>query len=168
MDEMAFIVRIKPYFPFIISESYLCAIEPELICAFIWQESGGETRAIRFEDKIHFNYTANKYAKQLNISQITEVNCQNTSFGLLQILGVKARELGFEGYLTDLLIPEIGLKYGCKNLGILNKKYKNMEDVIVSYNSGSPLRRDGKYINEEYLESVKLRWSKIEKMDLFK
>lgn len=168
MDEFGLLVKIQQYLPLIKTNAYELAIEPALLAAFIWQESGGETKAIRFEPSIKFNFTANKFAKALSISQETEVNCQNTSWGLLQILGVRARELGFDGYLTDLLVPEIGISYGCKNIAALQLRYRFIEDLIAAYNAGSALRRDGRYINMGYVEDVKVKWAKLEKLDLFK
>ena len=132
------------------------SLDPLLISAIIMQESRGRVWSARFEPSLKFSYMPQSYAKKCFISLETEVVFQRTSWSLMQVLGVKARELGFDGFLPQLLLPSLAIEYGCKVLGDLTKKYQKLNDVIVSYNSGSPrYLASGKYINEDYLSGVK-------------
>lgn len=167
MDEMNLVTKIKPYFSIIIQEAERLNFDPNLICAFIWQESAGDPRAARFEPTCKYNFKGKKFAEMLHISEATEVNFQNCSWGLMQVMGCKARELEYQEHLPDLRVPEIGILYGCKVIEGLQKRYRMMDDLIAAYNAGSALRRDNKYINNDYVEAVKFKWAKLEKLELF-
>jgi len=45
-----------------------------------------------------------------------ELLAQQTSWGLMQIMGGTARERGFCGWLTELCDPVVNLEWGCKHL----------------------------------------------------
>ena len=128
-------------------------IPQHIIKAIIKVESNFNSDAMRYEpdykwlklplDKYHYN-------------EATEEVSQKTSWGLMQVMGAVAREKGFEGnYLSKLLKPQIGIKYGCKHLYSYYKKYNSWEDAISSYNQGSPRTNDeGEYENQEYVDKV--------------
>lgn len=70
-------------------------------------------------------------------------------------MGLVAREHGFSGPLERLFIPEVNLLYGCLHLARFWERYGNLEDVVASYNAGSPRRGpDGKYVNWAYVARV--------------
>lgn len=139
----------------------------DLILSIISQESQGNPDAIRFEPRSSLAFSPNVYCKKLFITVETERNHQNTSWGLMQVMGFKARELGYDDYLHKLVDPKLGVEYGCRTLAQIKKKYAYDEDVIAAYNAGSPLRKNGIYINKEYVDSVKEKWAVIEKLRLF-
>ncbi len=130
-------------------------IPENLVKAVCQVESGMNMWAVRFEPAYKWLY---------NISNIqltaTETVCQKTSYGLMQVMGSVARELGFVGrFLTQLCDPETGLEYGCKHLKNFYMRYNSWEDAISSYNAGSPKKGDdGKYINQAYVDKVKMYW----------
>jgi hypothetical protein len=66
---------------------------------------------------------------------------QQASFGLTQVMGAVARELGFRGpYLTELCQPEVNLEYGCRKLrGDLRWAHGDVRVMLAAYNGG----RDG-------------------------
>lgn len=73
----------------------------------------------------------------------------------MQIMGIVARELGYDGSLSFLLLPEIGLMYGCLNLVKISQKYQDQEEIIATYNAGSPRRTpDGRFVNQLYVDKV--------------
>jgi hypothetical protein len=92
---------------------------------------------------------------------------QRTSWGLFQIMGAVARELGFRGSSFDVNTPSAyiyglngmnGVIYGLlhfKNYMNKYEKTKGIEAAIASYNAGSPRRRaDGRYVNQAYVDKV--------------
>lgn len=135
-----------------------------LVKAIVEQESGGNPWAVRFEPNFLHYYVETTPTRFGPVSLETERMHRATSFGLCQVLGQVARELGFQGvFLTELCNPEVGIEYGCKKLAQLQKRYGVLEDVISGYNAGSPRKdSDGKYSNQAYVASVLLRMKKYE------
>ena len=131
-------------------------INPKLVGAIVMQESAGSACATRYEMDYRWLYKPEIFAPMNNISRMTETNQQKTSWGLMQVMGGVARELGYEGPLVGLCKPKIGLHYGIKKLLELKKRYgDNIENVIAAYNAGSPRRNEaGDYVNQYYVNSV--------------
>jgi soluble lytic murein transglycosylase-like protein len=81
------------------------------------------------------------------------------SVGLMQILypdtfeNLRA-EIGVNYSYNDLLNPDINIYIAASLLGKLKKRYSTMSDIIASYNSGRPIRVNGKYINQYYVDRV--------------
>lgn len=83
---------------------------------------------------------------------------QQASWGLMQVMGAVAREIGYaEPFLTGLCHPETGLEYGCRFLARQMRAYDGQAHLAVAaYNAGSP-RRDpmtGLLINQGYVDKV--------------
>lgn len=136
-----------------IAKSY--AFDPVLIAAFIAQESGGIPQRSRFEPAWHFYNAPEKFAAQLGISAETEKQLQSFSWGLMQIMGAAARDMGYAGFLNQLCDPDIGLSVSCKFLDEKRKKYPELKDMISSYNMGTPKKTAaGLYVNQAYVDGV--------------
>jgi len=129
-----------------------------LVRAVIQVESGGDTFAIRFEPGFLKRYVPNDvmcYGASLE----TERNARATSWGLMQVMGQVARELGCrDPFLSVLCDPATGIRYGCLLLAKLRDRHfaaDGWEGVVSAYNQGSP-RRDGsgEYINQGYVMKV--------------
>lgn len=74
------------------------------------------------------------------VSEASERNARATSWGLLQILGQVARELGYVGqYLPQLCDPATGVEWGAMHLANKIKKYGNLADGLSAYNAGQPI-----------------------------
>lgn len=130
--------------------------EPFIIQAFIQTESRGENWAFRYEPKYHWLVNPQTYALHLGISEDSEIMAQMTSWGLMQIMGGVARELGFCGYLPSLCDPDIGLDLSVKKLSLLRAKYPKLEDMAASYNAGSVvMNMDGSYADSDYVDKIK-------------
>lgn len=130
-------------------------LDVNLVNSIIHIESGGNTFKCRFEPTWKYLTNVSAHAAKLSISQPTEQNQQSTSWGLMQVMGGVARELGFESDIPMLTMPDIGVFYGCKKLRQLFDRYGNEEDVIAAYNAGSAMKTSGGlYFNEKYVDAV--------------
>jgi len=141
-------------------------IPVDLVSAIVQVESGGNTWAMRYEPHYRWLWDVEQNAPlrtlvsgmpaPRGVSRVTELHGQKTSFGLMQVMGAVARELGFKGpFLTELCDPVCGLEYGCKHLRNYHKRFGTWEQAVVAYNAGSPRKRkDGKWVNQGYLDKV--------------
>ena len=126
-------------------------IEEDLLVAMVWQESTGDPAAIRFEIAWRYFwhpkpdqglYRADWSVEQnrsnaWNILGSTEFYSQSFSWGLLQVMGSVARELGLKGYLAKLVDPEIGLKMGLLHFQKKLKQAKgDLKKALLFYNGG--------------------------------
>ncbi len=127
-----------PYKDLILSASKATGISPEYIAGVIKIESG-------------FQPMAEKAEPQIN----------DTSYGLMQILLGTGRMIVPNISVEQLLTPEININVGSKYLAQLYAKYNSIDDMISSYNQGSP-RKDasGNYLNQVYVNNVKW-WASI-------
>lgn len=120
------------YYPIV--EQYATAynLPPALVMAIISQESAFNPLAKRYEPKY---------------------KCY--SYGLMQILYVTAKNIGYKGQPEELLDINTNLNYGCKYLSNQYKRYnQNLTDTISSYNAGSVTIKDNKYSNQQYVNQV--------------
>lgn len=118
-------------------------------------ESAGDHLAVRFEPGWRYFYQVEAHARSAHITVETERTLQAMSWGLMQVMGSVARELGHQGSLLALCDAFTGAKYGCLKLASFLRKYSKMEDAIAAYNAGSPRRAaDGTYVNQAYVDKV--------------
>lgn len=130
-------------------------LDPLLVASIVKVESNGESCATRFEPKWIYMYYPSQFKENLGISLQTEETHQKTSWGLMQVMGSVARELGYSGHLVRLCNPDEGLDYGCKKLRQLFDRYYDVENVVSAYNQGSPRKTPGGlYFNEKYVDKV--------------
>lgn len=119
------------------------------------ESSGFNPKAVRYEKNWHYYHKDQEFAKVQRITLETERTLQKMSFGFMQVMGGTARWLGFSGALFDLLIPSINAKYATMFFERLQKKYRDVNDQIAAYNSGSVGRnQDGHYKNQSYVDKV--------------
>jgi soluble lytic murein transglycosylase-like protein len=143
-----------------VSKSY--GFDPNLIESFVITESSGNPLATRYEPAFYRKYIL----PMLHHNAVTVEEAKNraTSWGLMQIMGQVARELGFKDSFHELLIPGIGLFWSCKHLKNKFKKYGDhgLDYVIASYNAGSPRKNnDGLFYNQKYVDKVNGYLNKI-------
>lgn len=130
-------------------------LDPLLVAAIVQVESAGSPWAIRYEPAWAARLDGRR--GQPGVTSATERVQLSTSWGLMQVLGVTARELGFKGpFLSALCAPAVGLEYGCRYLARQLRRYKgDVSDAIAAYNAGTARRRDdGTYVNEDYVRKV--------------
>lgn len=92
----------------------------ELVASIIWQESKGNARARRYENVFYKIYLESASKQRLGghwpaeLSYWTEKRDRAYSWGLMQVMGQTARERGFEGDMTEMLEPAVGIEIGCR------------------------------------------------------
>lgn len=121
-------------------------LDARLVLAVCEQESNWNPWAIRFEPRFLARYVA-----PLGLTD-TESYARSFSWGLMQLMGQVARELGYKGNLAALCDPTIGLEWGCKHLA--NK----LKDVHGDVHMG--LQRWNGGGNPNYADQVIARMSK--------
>lgn len=144
----------------ILTSSHRYGLDPDVVMAIIQQESSGNTFATRFEPEAYargsYFVSPREWATKLLITEVTEKIQQYQSWGLMQLMGFKARELGFTGYFPMLCEPEINVELGCKLLKSLFERYETEEEVISAYNQGSPRKTPGGFFENQknYVDPV--------------
>lgn len=109
------------------------SLDPFLVCAVIEQESSWNPWAVRFEPLF-----LQHYVKPLLLKDETEETLRAHSFGLMQVMGQVARELGFAGrFLTELSDPDTGVDFGCRKLQHCIASHSDAETALLAYNGGS-------------------------------
>ena len=130
-------------------------IDPYLVAAIVQTESGGNPWTVRFEPKWRYFLHVREYADSNLITVKTEEIMQATSWGLMQVMGTVARELGLKDIITRLTDPDVNLSYGCKKLRMLSWNAETESDVIAAYNAGSVRKTPGgMYENQRYVDKV--------------
>ena len=90
----------------------LYGLDPLIVCAVIDQESDWDTWAIRYEPAFFSRYIQPIQSGPRPLSA-TEAAARAFSFGLMQIMGQTARELGFASlFLVELCDPDTGVDFG--------------------------------------------------------
>jgi len=135
-------------------------VEPELLMALVVQESGCHPKARRHEPRYQAAYVAGnpRWDPARALGWTDEALA--TSWGLTQVLGTTAWELGWhyppdaEGGITD---PAANLRLGAKYLRRQLARYGNVYEALLAYNGGGGAvlaYRRGRCYNCAYAESV--------------
>ena len=106
------------------------------LVAQIEKESSGNPLAMRHEPDFRWFYPRGAHPTG------DELEFQRSSWGLLQIMGATARELGYTVPATPWpssplkLDPATALDLGCRYLAADLKRYGNLRDALSAYNAG--------------------------------
>jgi soluble lytic murein transglycosylase-like protein len=93
-------------------------LDAAIVCAVVEQESNWNTWAMRYEPLFFAKYVAPLYTN--NKVGATEAYARGISWGLMQVMGQTAREMGMNSpFLSAMCDPAVGLAIGCK---VLRKK----------------------------------------------
>jgi soluble lytic murein transglycosylase-like protein len=132
-------------------------IDPSLVGAICWQESRGDPWAFRYEDAFYKRYLQGRRVEHLLgvvpptgiCSLATELRARAMSWGLMQVMGETARELGYDGaFLSELLIPHVGIEYGCRKLRkCLDGANLDTRAALLRYNGGGNKRYDDQVLS---------------------
>jgi soluble lytic murein transglycosylase-like protein len=123
-----------------------------VVTGIVCQESSGNPSATRYEPGFF-----KRYIIKLGLAG-EEAQGRATSWGLMQLMGQVAREMGFTAPFETLLDPDVGLYWGCRHLSKLKERHYReygWAGVIAAYNAGSPRKqKDGKWVNQDYVDKV--------------
>lgn len=155
-------------FDFLI-ELHRGAVPFAIVKAVIWKESGFDQWAIRAEPQYRYMWDVRKgqpfrkllpeevkslrapkdFPAMAFVSPDTEWWSQRMSFGLMQVMGAVARELGYAGkFLTQLSDPDLGVRFGCEYLNRLLARYDDASAMLAAYNGGpGAVRSNGQHAN---------------------
>jgi soluble lytic murein transglycosylase-like protein len=157
-------------------------VPADLLGAIVQTESSGNQFALRAETKhawivdpvtakktsialrshYIYLYKTDECAKNAGVTHETEIWSQIASWGLCQIMGAVARELGLKGPIVQLLQMDTNLKYAALLLKRIAKRYDKADDIIAAYNAGSAVKLiNGDYRNQSYVDKVNLHLSAI-------
>jgi soluble lytic murein transglycosylase-like protein len=130
-------------------------LNPRLVEAFVFVESSDQAQAIRFEPHIYELLTT-----KLPHTPPTERMQQATSWGLMQVMGMVARERGYQGTCVALCVdPELALTLGCKQLAHLKARTSSEDEMIRAYNTGLGGAKKGR--GAEYLAKIRHAAAKL-------
>ncbi len=136
----------------------ICArfnVDPILTQAIITVESAWNPYAIRYEANWRHLLKEKEFAAAHGITLLTETMLQKCSFGLMQIIGARALELGLKSPLPTLFDAKINIEYGCRVIADIKRRYSNRDEIIAAYNAGTAKRAaDGSFLNQAYVSKV--------------
>ena len=140
----------------IVSTARGAQVPPEVALGIIKIESGGDRYAAKINPT--YPYMMMQAKRPAGCSVDVERLFQKTAWGLMQVMGATARELGFDGWLSELVVPETNVRLGIEFLGRKMSQHlerDGIEGVVAAYNGGAPRRRpDGKFVNQTYVDRV--------------
>ena len=172
--------RIVAFLPLIRSAAADHDLPPELVAAIVRKESDGDPWA--WNPEPHYRYlvdvttgapfrrpTREELArhrppddfKSLAGDTDAEWWGQQASWGLMQVMGAVARELGMHPreHLPALCKTAVNLDYGCKHLSNLRRRYLRRDGwrgVVAAYNAGSPqyVADETNFVNQRYVDDI--------------
>ena len=125
-------------------------LRAELIAAVIMQESSGIPDARRLEQGFYRRYLLKPDLPGYfppDVPRGVELVCRATSWGLMQIMGQTARELGFRGrYFSELEHPAANINIGCRLLANLIKRRGGELQGLLGFNGGADPTCPGKVL----------------------
>jgi soluble lytic murein transglycosylase-like protein len=110
------------------------SLDPSLVCAVCHHESDNwNVWAVRYEPAFF-----TRYVEPIAGIGDTEKIMRSTSWGLMQLMGQVARELGFKGsYLSELLDPPTNLEWGCQKLKRCVDRANDTRTALLLWNGGA-------------------------------
>lgn len=153
------------------SEAAKINIDAVIVAAIVAQESAGDVYAFRFEPGFLRRYIAGRSSQDLGgrwpeptgnaerderLNRLHRVHLAS-SWGLMQVMGQTAVELGFWGVsLEELWAPDVNISLGCRKLARLLLKLRSSRPdisgeqlwrlVYLGYNGGADQHYDDRVI----------------------
>jgi soluble lytic murein transglycosylase-like protein len=112
-------------------------LPPQIICGIAERESTWNPWTIRYEPAFFTKYMEALWTHGM-VKDITEAQARSFSWGLMQVMGQTARELGWAGDIAALCDPEVALEYGCRAFAERMKtRQGNAPAALLAYNGGA-------------------------------
>jgi soluble lytic murein transglycosylase-like protein len=135
-------------------------VDPLLITAIIKTESDFNPLAQRYEPAYPYLYSVKELAEIVGCSRDTMVDCQKTSYGLMQLMGALCYErFAFRGWPAQLFNVKLNLNFGCRYVrSIIDRGYENPLDIYACYNAGSVRKVQGIYVNTTAVNNFRVNY----------
>ena len=141
----------------VIKHTQQTKIDPALVLGIIQVESGGDPNTARYEQ--NYRWVMRQARRPEACTENTETVLQKTRWGLMQVMGAEARELCYSGWLSRLIDPELNIMTGICRLQTLFALWgeeQGMDGVIASYWGGAPRVTETGFVNQSYVDAVKV------------
>jgi soluble lytic murein transglycosylase-like protein len=120
------------------------SVEPDILAAIILQESSGRFDACRLENGFYRKYLEQKEESELvgyipgRLTLLEEKLLRSISYGLMQLMGNTAREMGFTSDdWQDLFDPMINIRLGAKYFSkLLKSEDGDTRKALLRWNGG--------------------------------
>jgi hypothetical protein len=100
------------------------------------RESTWNPWLLRYEPGFYEKYVQ-KLVDAGTVHDETEAHARSISWGLCQVMGEDAREMGYTGDLAQLCDPSVGLEYGARLLlHEIQRSGANLTAALEHYNGG--------------------------------
>lgn len=123
-------------------------LDPKLMSAIIEVESSWDPWAVRYEPLFSYLSKPNYWANVNRITEASEKTLQKFSWGLGQIMGGTARNLGMTGPITSLCDVGLNIFWCGTYLKRLMIRYPETPAFISAYNAGSPTGANQDYVKK--------------------
>lgn len=119
------------------AEAAKLGLDSALVCAVFEQESSWNPWAVRYEPAFLSKYVGPIYVAGKITA--TEAYTRSMSWGLGQLMGQTARELGYSlDSLPELCDPEVGIPWFCLKLSkCMDRMKDDVPAALAAYNGGS-------------------------------
>jgi soluble lytic murein transglycosylase-like protein len=125
-------------------------LDKELVKAVVLVESSGNTASYRYEPGFWLRYMAEKPEYRGAVPERV-----SASYGLMQCMYTTAQQ---HGYILDpehLMVPDVGLRYGCLHLSYLVTECQgDVEMALAQYNGGKGGNEQRPFRNQLYVHKV--------------
>jgi soluble lytic murein transglycosylase-like protein len=112
-------------------------LDAEVVCGMCERESTWDPWSIRYEDGFYTKYIEKMIASH-QLTNPTEERARAFSWGLMQVMGEVAREMGYTGPLAELCDPATGIEVGCRTLAHkIATNEGSIANSLQAYNGGS-------------------------------
>jgi len=136
------------------------------LLALIATESSFNPFAFRHERGYIWTYSVKECAEAVGIDRHFMQFIQQSSFGLCQIMAANVYQMGFKGWIGNLFLPDINLKYGCDYINSMIKNHKlsfsDPLDVYACYNAGSIRKVGDQYVNATNVHNFKKHYEQFQ------
>jgi len=108
---------------------------PSIVCGMCEQESSWNPDATRYEPAFYLRYIE-PMIDAGRLTDLVEAKNRATSWGLMQVMGQVAREMGYEGPFP-LESAEMGIRLGCEKFARCVAQSKgDIGSALLRYNGG--------------------------------
>lgn len=144
-ETISMTASVREFWHLIRETSRTHGLDPFTVAAVVSRESEGNPWVMRREPDYPylFDREARQAVRRKDVNSQTfpggpvEMLGQTQSWGLMQVMGATARQMGHEGPFSSLLDPATNLEIGCRLLAHLQARWGEF-DGLAAYHAGNP------------------------------